>query len=50
MFPYGIPVQLREEFRVIELCCFCGYATNDGIYIRYNPSLIPCKGVHDNAI
>ena len=29
-----------------ENCCYCGVATNDGIYIRDAPSNTACKGEH----
>lgn len=30
-----------------EVCCFCGEMTAEGIYYRYDPSQILCKGQHD---
>lgn len=29
-----------------EKCCFCGGITTQGIYVRYDPRELPCKGVH----
>lgn len=32
-----------------ELCCFCGQANQDGIYIRHDPkdSILKCDGDHE---
>jgi hypothetical protein len=30
-------ITLADDFREIEVCCFCGENTRDGIYIRANP-------------
>lgn len=41
-------MNLDEPYRVIarpdEVCCYCGEATNSGIYVREDPTLVPCNG------
>jgi hypothetical protein len=41
---------LRDPIRVLcdrqEVCCFCGDPTTDRIYVRVDPSLVKCKGLH----
>ena len=29
-----------------DKCCFCGNDNSDGIYYRYNPEQLVCKGEH----
>ena len=36
--PLREPVQLRESEE--EICCTCGVATVDGIYVRKDPRLV----------
>lgn len=40
----------REPVRVKnvdpESCCFCGKVTDEGIYYRYDPNKLACKGQH----
>lgn len=37
----------KVNFGTNEVCCFCQSTTNDGIYVREDPTTVPCKGVHD---
>jgi hypothetical protein len=30
----------------IERCCFCTNNHKSGIYVRYDPKLLPCQGEH----
>lgn len=41
----GEPLKIRNPKK--EICCFCGEETQDGIYVRCNPS-IPNYCVHDD--
>ena len=34
------------NIRSVEICCFCGRKTTSGIYVRYDPVALRCKGVH----
>jgi len=45
------PVVVREEFRdeTAETCCFCGALHGSGIYMRFDPKVLLCKGVHASA-
>lgn len=40
------PVHLKEEFASQEACCFCGESTSAGIYVRFDPLQLRCKGIH----
>lgn len=40
----------RIPAREIEVCCFCGRNTESGIYVRYNPQLLACKGEHEAKV
>jgi hypothetical protein len=42
---------LREEFRdeKPEKCCGCGRMHGSGIYLREDPALMQCKGVHEEG-
>lgn len=43
----------REPWRAVEgpreKCCFCGEETRSGIYVRGDPSELPCKGEHEEG-
>jgi len=43
------PVALAEAVREWELCCFCADGTNAGLYVRYNPALLLCEGIHEET-
>jgi hypothetical protein len=34
-------IQMRAPTRVLETCVYCGSDTNDGIYVRLDPSTAP---------
>lgn len=40
----------RIPYRVIDaaddVCCYCGRESSSGIYVREDPSLLPCRGEH----
>ena len=46
--PDKIPVRLKQ--RETERCCFCLRTTESGIYVRYNPQLLACKGEHEAKV
>lgn len=33
-----------------DTCCWCSKPTRSGIYVRYDPETVPCKGVHPEEI
>lgn len=39
-----VPTRLVPEARATEVCCFCGNATLDGIYVRRDPVGLACAG------
>jgi hypothetical protein len=41
------PVKLRDPG--VEACCYCGGLTTSGIFIRWDPERLHCKGVHLEA-
>jgi hypothetical protein len=34
------PVRVMEEYRSDEICCMCGVAIRNGLYIRINPTTV----------
>jgi hypothetical protein len=42
--PQSTPLRLVGELRVTERCCYCGDGTSAGIYLREDPSNVPCGG------
>ncbi len=38
--PYTLAIADEEH------CCFCGGANSDGIFVRYDPEELHCKGDH----
>lgn len=46
LFPDREATALKEEHREQATCCFCVEKHSSGIYVRYNPELTKCKGVH----
>lgn len=42
------PIRLRKPPQ--EPCCFCGFVSDDGIYVRADPETVPlCRGHEDAA-
>lgn len=43
------PVRLRLSSLPsrIKVCCFCGQPNSNGIFVREDPSTLPCQGVHE---
>lgn len=39
MNPGRSPIRLQEPD--VEMCCYCGFATKGGIYVRVNPLTVP---------
>jgi len=42
--PERIPHRVVDD--VARACCFCGRPTSSGVYLRQEPSITPCQGVH----
>ncbi len=36
--PNRKPIRVADEFTEVEICCFCGNLTREGIYVRTDPS------------
>ena len=51
---WNIKEPIREPVHImhgeIEICCFCGKETRSGIYVRYNPEELSCKGNHKKEV
>jgi hypothetical protein len=37
------PFRLKDVLRGV-ICCFCGKRNRDGIYVRADGRILPCKG------
>jgi hypothetical protein len=46
--PTRTPV--RRTIPQEEVCCYCGARTTSGIYVRDDPDLVPCAGVHPDHL
>lgn len=48
---YAILAPGRDPYLLVEVeleaCCLCGDPTDAGIYIRYDPAVLPCNGKHE---
>lgn len=42
--PNRVPVRIKDAQK--ESCCFCGTATQSGIYVRQDPKTTLCRGTH----
>jgi len=42
------PVALIGDYRHEEACCYCDVKTLAGIYVRDDPTLAPCLGLHED--
>lgn len=45
----GLRVPVRAREAPAERCCFCGGVADEGIYVREDPSVLPCGGAHGPA-
>jgi hypothetical protein len=42
--PDRTPVRVRDPATEAQPCCGCGAVTGSGIYVRAEPSSMPCDG------
>ena len=45
MYPGKEPIRLRHPTK--EACCYCDATTYEGIYTRFNPKELSCRGEHE---
>lgn len=40
------PIRIKEEFldETAEPCCYCGRPQQSGIFVREDPTTLPCRG------
>lgn len=44
------PVRVVGSWGDIEQCCFCRETTKSGIYVRQDPTMTPCRGMHEEEL
>jgi len=48
--PDRIPVKLKEGYRYLSKCCFCGKQNRDGIHVREDPKVpLHCDNGREHA-
>ena len=47
LHPNRVPCRVKDAKEAP--CCFCGFPTVSGIFIRFDPKEMPrCRGLHDD--